>query len=125
MYPYLLVRAGSHLNGDKPLLPENIEMIYWFADYPGQPERFPYNPEQYQADEEYLLGQVETIERLDEADFPLTDDIRTCRYCVYRSLCDRGVEAGSFKEQEDTALEESAEPLDFEIDFDQIAEVEF
>jgi len=125
VYPYLLVRSGAHLNRGEPFLPEQIEMVYWFAGYPGQPERFPYSQAQYQADESYLLGLVETIERLGEADFPLTDDARACRYCVYRSLCDRGVEAGSFKEQEDVALEESAQSLDFEIDFDQIAEVEF
>lgn len=125
VYLYLLVRAGAHLNQGEAFLPEKIEMVYWFADYPSHPERFPYSLGHYQADEEFLLGMVGTIEGLGGADFPLTDDARVCRYCVFRSLCDRGVEAGSFKEQEDAIMEESAEGPDFEIDFDQIAEIEF
>src|SRR5512145_2208530 len=34
VYQALLVKAGMHLNNGKPFEPEQIEMIYWFADLP-------------------------------------------------------------------------------------------
>ncbi len=40
VYPYLLARAGAHLNGGKLIPPEAITMIYWFAEFPQQPEVF-------------------------------------------------------------------------------------
>ena len=40
VYRYVLVRAGSQLNRGAALGPEQIEMIYWFADVP-RPARAP------------------------------------------------------------------------------------
>src|SRR4030095_211067 len=34
VYRALLVHAGAHLNHGKPFAPEQIEMIYWFSDFP-------------------------------------------------------------------------------------------
>jgi hypothetical protein len=123
IYPYLLVQAGAHLNQGQPFRPEAVQMIYWFAEHPGQPVRFPYSPEQFQADEDYLCGLIAEIERLSEDEFTLTDQVERCRFCVYRSLCDRGVSAGLLtetSEETEAALEES---LDF--DFEQIGEIGF
>jgi hypothetical protein len=52
----------------------------------------------------------------------LTPDARQCRFCKYRSLCERGVKAGFLEE-----LEDEVESPDFEatLDLEQIAEVEF
>jgi CRISPR/Cas system-associated exonuclease Cas4 (RecB family) len=125
IYPYLLVRAGAHLNAGQPFSPEQVEMRYWFSDFPQEPERFPYSQEQYQADEAYLLGLLAEMARLDPAQsFALTQDERQCRFCVYRSLCDRGVEAGRWEEQE-AELDADSESTGFDLDFDQIAEIEF
>jgi hypothetical protein len=49
--------------------------------------------------------------------------VRRCAYCVYRSLCDRGVKAGELGDFEE-GLEEG-ESFDFELDFEQIAEIAF
>ena len=56
--------------------------------------------------------------------FPLTEVVERCRYCPYRSLCDRGVEAGPLDEYADAGgdLDDLSA---FTLDFDQIAEVEF
>jgi CRISPR/Cas system-associated exonuclease Cas4 (RecB family) len=94
VYRYLLVRAGASLNGGRPLEPAQVEMIYWFANYPAEPERMPYDETMYRADERYLETLIAEIAHAEEGDFPLTDDARRCRFCTYRSLCDRGVEAG-------------------------------
>jgi hypothetical protein len=119
IYPFMLVQAGATLNGEVPFLPEQVEMVYWFADFPDQPERFPYTASAYQADQDYLAEMVATVQRLAENEFALTSDIRHCAYCVYRSLCDRGDKAASLDGFD--ALDEAA-PL---LDFDQISEIEY
>jgi hypothetical protein len=123
VYPYLLVRAGADLNQGMPIAPEKVSMVYWYADHPDQPVRFDYNQADYQKDAEYLQALVDTIQRSGDDQFPLTDDERRCAYCVYRSLCDRGVRAGDMDASEE-GLEEG-EDFDFELDFEQIAEIEF
>jgi hypothetical protein len=122
VYPYLLCRGGAHLNSGKPIQPEQIEMVYWFAEFPDQSERFPYNPATFQSDQEYLTSLVETILRLEEPEFYLTSDEKRCAFCSYRSLCNRGISAGSL---EDLQLEAEDHLQEIVVDFEQIAEIEF
>lgn len=122
VYRYVLATGGSHLNGGQPIAPENIEMVYWYADHDGATLRFAYDAAQYAADRAYLLQLVDEINA--RPDFPLTTDERRCRYCVYRSLNNRGVEAGSISEwDEDNELQLDMD--DFSLDIEQIAEIEF
>jgi hypothetical protein len=100
-----------------------IQMVYWFAGFPEQPEKFSYDRKQYNADNAFLTKLVQEISNLNEAGFNLTPDTARCRFCVYRSLCDRGVKAGALDEIWDTFDPESTREV--EIDFDQIAEIEF
>jgi CRISPR/Cas system-associated exonuclease Cas4 (RecB family) len=123
VYPYLLVRAGAHLNGGQPLAPEQIEMIYWFADYPDDPAHFSYGAAQYEADEEYLTSLVEEIAGLGDGVYRLTEEVQRCKFCPYRSLCQRGVKAGGLDEMEDEV--DAGDAFDVDLDFDQIAEIEY
>jgi CRISPR/Cas system-associated exonuclease Cas4 (RecB family) len=123
VYPYLLVQAGAHLNGGQPLVPEQVEMVYWFADHPDDPVLFGYDATQYEADEAYLTSLVEEIAGLGEEDLPLTTQERRCKFCPYRSLCRRGVEAGTLDEVEDEA--DAGDAFDVVLDFEQIAEIEY
>jgi CRISPR/Cas system-associated exonuclease Cas4 (RecB family) len=123
VYPYLLGSAGAQLNLGEPFQPEQVEMVYWFAGFPDQPERFAYDQQQFQADQAYLIELVAEIDRLEEEHFVMTVRQERCAYCVYRSLCDRGVEAGP---QVDLAGDlEGDDGLGFSLDFEQIAEIEF
>src|SRR5512141_1114580 len=47
VYRAMVVRAGAHLNNGKPFEPEQVEMIYWFGDFPAEPARFEYTSAQY------------------------------------------------------------------------------
>jgi CRISPR/Cas system-associated exonuclease Cas4 (RecB family) len=123
LYPYILTKAGAHLNQGQPFQPEQVEMVYWFADFPAQPERFAYSAGQLQDDEATLHGLITEIQRLGETEFPMTDEVERCRFCVYRSLCDRGVEAGRLQENEPETEAAGGAGLDF--DFEQIGEIEF
>ena len=122
VYRYVLALGGSHLYNGKPIPPDRIEMVYWYADHDGATLRFPYNADQFAADQSYLLGLVEEINA--RPDFPLTTDERRCRYCVYRSLCDRGENAGSLTDWDENN-ELSLDLDDFTLDIEQIAEIEF
>jgi RecB family exonuclease len=120
VYPYLLARAGAALNGGQPVAPGQIEMIYWFAE-PGQAaEILRYTPERFQADGEYLTAMVEEIHSLKAGEFEMAASEKPCAYCVYRSLCNRGVQAGAMVGEEEG---EGEEGLDF--DLEQVGEIGF
>ena len=98
-------------------------MVYWYAEFPDQPEVLAYHSRQYQADARYLEDLVTEILSLPETGFPLTTNLDRCRFCVYRSLCGRGVEAGSLEELD--AAQDLDAPGVLTLDFDQIGEIAF
>ena len=123
VYPYLLVRAGAHLNGGQPVAPEMVTMIYWFAEFPDQPEVFTYSPDQFGSDSETLERlSADILSRVHEDGFPLTEDFHRCGFCTYRSLCGRGGKAGSFLDSDD---EIDVDAGFVGVSLDQVAEVEF
>ena len=119
VYQALLIKAGVHLNKGIPFEPEQIEMIYWFADFPTEPARFAYTPAQFKRDWDLLLKLSEEITTAPS--YPLTEDRQKCLYCTYRSYCERGIQAGTM-EQAETEME--AEEL-FDVNFEQIGEIAF
>ncbi len=125
VYRYLLAYAGAHFNGGQPWAPRQIEMIYWFPAFPNAPIRFPYHEAQYRRDQSYLTDLITHITHLDEAEFRRTEDERRCRFCPYRSYCDRGSDAGTFTEADEELLSPEPDLLPASFDFEQIAEVEF
>ena len=119
VYRAMVVQAGAHLNDGQPFAPEQVEMVYWFGDFPDDPARFAYNSAQYKRDWDMLLklaGEVETA-----SSYPQTDDRQKCVFCTYRSYCERGVKAGDWLEAE---TEMQAEEL-FDVNFEQIGEISF
>lgn len=119
VYRALLVRAGAHLNRSQPFRPEQIEMVYWFAEYPNDPARFTYTSAQFKRDWDLLTKLSDEI--ASASSYPLTDDRAKCLYCPYRSYCDRGVRAGDVEQAE---AESEAEEL-FDVNFEQIGEIAF
>lgn len=147
VYPYLLALAGAALNLGRSIPPEAIKLVYWFAADPDAPERFDYSAAQLEADRAYLTGLIADVEaraaalppealgvagrppsltanmlEAMDAGFPRTPHEERCAFCVYRSLCNRGEQAGLLADSEN-----HAEPPEDEvrIDFDQIIEINF
>lgn len=120
LYPYLLARCAGEVWPGYDIHPENIRMVYWFANFPDAPVELQHSSDLQDDHEKSILALIETIrakEKIDE--FPLTEEESRCRYCVYRSLCNRGIEAGT------DALDLGDEGLEgFELDIDQIQEIE-
>lgn len=118
LYRYVLAKAGAHLYGGA-IPPEKIRIIYCFVALGDQRHSIDYSPQQLRDDEAYLLNLIAEIDGAEQ--FALTEDRARCRFCTYRSLCERG-EAGALDwlDEEDDLEEE-----DYALDFDQIAEIEF
>jgi CRISPR/Cas system-associated exonuclease Cas4 (RecB family) len=117
VYRALLIKAGAYLNDGNPFQPEQIDMIYWYADYPSEPALFPYNSAQYKRDWDALVSLIYEIGN--HRHFPLTEDEKKCAYCPYRSYCNRGGKAGTMDQMAETELTSN------DVNFEQVAEIEF
>jgi hypothetical protein len=121
IYPFVLAEAGSHLFSG-PLSPEQITLVYWFSADPAHPEIFDYDPVFHQQNREYFTSLISEVFARQEEVWPLTEDLAHCEYCVYRSLCNRGVKAGNL----DAAPLSAVEPdFDFTFELDDIDEISF
>jgi CRISPR/Cas system-associated exonuclease Cas4 (RecB family) len=123
LYCYILAQAGSTLLKHSPVKPEQITMTYWFTASPETPVSLPYNSSIFNTDQKYITNLISEILKKEQGDFVRTSNLSKCRYCVYRSHCDRGVEAGDLESFEEFEME----PEDFMVDFDfeTIEEIKF
>jgi len=119
VYRALLAQSGGTLNGGLPILPERIQMTYWFAEFPTEPAVFVYSAAQFERDWAVLRKLAEEIPAA--PDYPMTDDLQKCSFCVYRSYCDRGTIAGDVLEVESEPATEGT----FNLNFEQIGEIAF
>jgi hypothetical protein len=90
VYRYVVTEAQQRAPGA-------VSMLYWFAEYPDQPEVLPYDARQHVADQQFFVELIAEIEQRAQSagEWPKTVDDRKCAYCTYRSLCNRGVVAGT------------------------------
>ena len=117
VYPFVLSRAGDWLNNGQPIAPASIRLIYWYAE-DGSTIEFQSSAETLLADETLLASRINEIKT--SFDFPKTTEERRCRFCVYRSLCERGVLAGDLNELDDDELTSG-----ISLDLDEIEEISF
>jgi hypothetical protein len=104
--------------------PDQIEMIYWFTDQPDQPERFNYYSAAYKEDDIDLHNLISAINQKSDLIFPLTPEVKHCLFCIYRSLCNRGVKPGELDQLDDwQEPRPSSEDVSFE--YEHIQEIEF
>jgi len=122
VYPWVLVSAGASLNAGVPIAPQQAEMVYWFAEFPGQPERFAYDPERQAADGAFLAGLLQEIESRPPDGFSRTQDQSRCKYCVYSSLC---WEESLMTQWPEAADAELPEPGFDEIDLESVVPIPF
>jgi len=122
VYPFVLAREISAIS-PKTWQPGQIKMVYWQAQFPDQIHTIAYNQEMFEADLAYLTYLVDEIVQLPIEGFTKTPHLTFCKYCNYRSFCDKGISAGLLSE-----LDRDLEDLDlsaFNIDLDQVEEISF
>ena len=121
VYPFLLVKSGLKAHTNEAIRPSRVKMIYWFANFPTIALSFHYSAQQFKEDTEYFEKLLVEIGKLDKTPAKKTQNVDFCKFCIYRSLCNRGVEAGLLDERiYDEVLVE-----DIDINFEQITEIEF
>ena len=123
LYCLVLGDASPLFLGDQTIEPGQIVMNYWFTSQPATPVTLPYSRTAYKRDQAHLGQLVDQICTSKPGSFHRTNDLKQCRFCVYRSHCDRGVEAGHLAEFEDFDVVPSE--VDIEIAFDDIPEIKF
>ncbi|MFH2039947.1 MAG: PD-(D/E)XK nuclease family protein [Chloroflexota bacterium] len=116
VYRTLMVQAGGYLTKNIAINPDKVEMVYWLANFPMQPILFPYNTSQSVRDWQHLDAMIDKIDTQEE--FPMTADDKKCKFCPYRSYCDRGISAATFDDDYEPLLEIS------DLSLDQIPEIE-
>lgn len=122
VYPYLLKESVGALVKDVTLAAEDIEMRYWLTERPDEPYVFAYSDEKYQADKDYLLAQIGEIESTPAGGFMLTEERGRCRYCSFRSYCERGDVAGHWDDaDQEVSLDDSNSLVGDLDDYEMIA----
>jgi CRISPR/Cas system-associated exonuclease Cas4 (RecB family) len=119
VYPCVLSKAGDWLNGGDPIAPERIRFVYWFAES-GDTVEFALDAVKLKQYEDRLASMISDIAASFE--FPKTEDERHCRFCVYRSLCERGERAGDLEEMDE---DEGDLAAGITLDLDEIEEIGF
>lgn len=98
VYPLVVSKRLNNVDDPMP-----IAMVYWEANYPDKPITFIISETNIAIIEKELLVKMNEIKSLSEKDFVLTDDVKRCNWCEFRSFCDRGVSAATILP--DTELE--------------------
>lgn len=122
LYLLLLVEAGHVLN-QADVYPDQVEMIYWFADRPEKMIHIQYSEKAYREDHEYITRLISDIASRKPGQFELTPNTKNCTFCNYRSLCNRGKYAGNLNDLEEEPNQEFEDTI--QIDFDQIGAIPF
>ena len=130
VYPFVLVEASAGLPWG-PLSPEQVEMRYWFTAAPTDAVVFGYSSDLH-ADNRDRFGQIlnDILNGEREADFPKVPDTdenrkRFCSYCIYRSRCDRGTEAGNLEEYDEEEFSDVDLERALEFTLDEVQELAF
>ena len=97
IYPFILF---ENLQGLFPSADQHqhcaLSMTYWYPAYPDFIFSFNYDQETHQENRDSLISFLDAVDsRLQSMQFNKTDNLKQCKYCQYRSLCDRGIEAGT------------------------------
>ncbi len=118
VYPYVLWRAGDWLNRGEPISAEKIRLIYWFAEDSSTIE-FQLNSGLLNSDEQRLTATISEINS--RLEFPKTENEKQCQFCVYRSLCERGIVAGKLEDLE----EDDDVSVGINLNLDEVDEIVF
>ncbi len=92
IYLCVLTELGGLVTGGTPVDPQQLEMLYWFANFPESTATVGYSPHAYAADKAELTELMARIASADEAHFVRTDELALCASCNYRTLCERVVD---------------------------------
>ncbi len=121
LYRFVLAKARANLHPAAGMSPDEIKMVYWFAPNPEDSVTLPYSQAMFEEDVHFFSRLIQTILETPETGFKRTPNQKKCRYCVYRSHCDRGISAGELAGLEGNQMDDQIENLMHS--FDDIEEI--
>ncbi len=116
VYRYVLSKVGGVYSPQGVVHPDDVTMIYWNPRYPGVIEPLSYNYNEFLRDEAFLQDLISVIKDKDYEEFMATGDQKRCAYCEYCPIC-HGKRA--------VQLELGEEDMDFDLDWENIDEIQF
>ncbi len=131
LYPYTALESAGNFLPELTLAPESIQMIYVYVRHSvDNTLTFSYDAAHHTHNRTHLEQLVSEIAALELGEFPLTEEKRRCKFCVYRSLCERGQNAGKLSDMEEMEEMEAEPELDLDallggLDFDAQDEIAF
>lgn len=85
LYPLVLSKMSRM--GSLDFSPDQVSMIYWFANQPERAVIFQYSTTQMIADQKYLIQLIDEISSIPFGEFKKTRNMRKCQYCDFFLLC--------------------------------------
>ena len=122
LYPILIVEGGKGLNNGLPFIPDQVEMVYWFPGFPDNSVTITYDTQKYFSDKQLINNLIFEIINLSQNEFTKTAEEKNCRFCNFKSFCEINSSSEDWTSVENY-FDESQ--FSFNINFDQIAEVEY
>ncbi len=122
LYPFAAFESVQSTVPGFEIEAENLQMSYLFVRHNHDNLiTFEYNQNFHEQNRKLLENLIMEISAKETGAFECTTETRRCKYCNYRSLCERGVRAGDFRqEDEEPDLDQIIQNLDFETQ-DEIA----
>jgi hypothetical protein len=101
---------------------QDLSMEYWFPGFPDNTITREHSAANHASSRELLSSLISDIVQKEPGAFEKTSNDKRCAFCQYRSLCERGIQAGNSAESEN---ESESDPRFDSLDFDQIGEIAF
>lgn len=123
LYPFLAYETRQNIFAQAgSLRQQDLFMEYWFPGFPENSITRDYSDTSHVTSRELLSSLISEIVHKESGAFEKTSNDKRCLFCQYRSLCERGIQAGR---QEDAENEPESDSLINGLDFDQIEEIAF
>jgi len=123
LYPFLAYETRINIFPQTSMLQhQDQSMEYWFPGFPESTIAQEYSASFHTNNRVMLSTLISEISQKEPGDFEKTSNNKRCAFCQYRSLCERGIQAGS---SEDAENETESNWVSDDLNFDQIEEIEF
>ncbi len=123
LYPYAALETAPSFLPEMKIEVEKIHMSYLYVHQPQDNLlSFDYSAEAHTGNRKFLEALIDQINSKNRGEFERTSEERRCKFCVYRSLCERGAAAGNLNELE---AGDDLQSLLANLDFDAQDEIAF
>ena len=123
LYPFLAYETRMKIFPQVSMLRhQDLAMEYWFPGFPENTISREHSAAIHTKSRAMLSSLISEISQKEPGDFEKTSNDKRCMFCQYRSLCERGIQAGSSNDSEN---EIESNWITDDLDFDQIEEIAF